>query len=311
MLDEAQRQALAREILNEALEQWIEDGVRHGVQNEVTMNPDGQLSIMYEGETEDGYGSILCYYKPLSAIEGIIEECDKWLNDLIIHENGKPQRFSEQQWEDGAREGTLKSLALFASMFLITGAKSYHAEMLKKLYIESLHVAQMALGRHMIELFRNDEGVTRVWIRDTRSPAEKKAASKIANTVIEKFTSLQPNWEELPMHKSFLDEVWAKAKEIYRDVRSHKTWRDTIKQEIKAEYELELPDDLVTRLAGNWADLSEKAQEKLSTQRDRISQPSDIAIEHAARLCGADHYQFTISYLYQKIREQKQQQEKQ
>lgn len=108
------------------------------------------------------------------------------------------------------------------------------------------------------------------------------------------------DFTELAEHYNRLLPVWKDAKSIYKQNIGRKAWRDLI----RAEYEdTEFPDDLLSRLTGNLKDLPEEIRAKLRakggiTKKDGASTPSSIALEHAARLCGAEPYQYSVRHLY-------------
>jgi hypothetical protein len=85
---------------------------------------------------------------------------------------------------------------------------------------------------------------------------------------------------------------WKGAKEIYKQNKD-RNWRGMISVEHP-----NLPDDLSTRVSGDPADLSDETKEALS-KKGGTPAASDIALEHAARLCGAPPYRYTIGYLWQ------------
>jgi len=95
---------------------------------------------------------------------------------------------------------------------------------------------------------------------------------------------------ELLNHYSTVLPLWQDAKEIYKDNRK-RNWQQIVKT-----VHPYLPVDLVARLSGNPSDLSDEVKENLA-EKGGTSEPSDIAIEHAARLCGAPDYSYALSTL--------------
>lgn len=82
-------------------------------------------------------------------------------------------------------------------------------------------------------------------------------------------------------------------KKIYSQNSESETWRDMV----RAKYQEEFDDDLLTRITGKLENLPDEIQAKL-TETDGDHTPSSIALEHAARLCGAQPYQFGTRHLY-------------
>ena len=90
--------------------------------------------------------------------------------------------------------------------------------------------------------------------------------------------------------------LWQEAKRLYRQAQKtkEKTRREKWRESIKIIY-TDLPDDLIERLA-KVPTLSEEINIKLQ-QKGGSSASADIAAEHAARLCGAPAYHYSIRYL--------------
>lgn len=95
---------------------------------------------------------------------------------------------------------------------------------------------------------------------------------------------------ELLNHYTTVLPLWQDAKDIYKDNRN-RNW-----QKIINTVHPYLPDDLIARLSGNPADISDEIKAKLA-EKGGSSEPSDIAVEHAARLCGAPDYGYALSTL--------------
>jgi hypothetical protein len=107
---------------------------------------------------------------------------------------------------------------------------------------------------------------------------------------------------------------------IWDDIRQiaiqHKSaWREMVAAKYKSKeiafawtFELlfvdEIADDLFSRISGNFENLSD-AEEKIIEKHDSADNASHIAIEHAARLCGAWRYQFPARTLFRKLKEQR------
>lgn len=93
------------------------------------------------------------------------------------------------------------------------------------------------------------------------------------------------------------------AKETYAD-NEKRNWKRIVKDEIFDQYEIHMPEDLILLLSGRLLDLPEDVQIKVS-DKGHSSQPSEIAAEWAARLCGADDYAFAVSTLESTLRDQR------
>jgi hypothetical protein len=103
-----------------------------------------------------------------------------------------------------------------------------------------------------------------------------------------------PYFEQLGEHYDKVLPVWKDAKLIYKQNSNRPTWQNLI----RAAYpDMEFDDDLIARLSGRLNDLPSEVQAKLS-EKGGDSKPSSIALEHAARLCGAHPYQYSLRHLY-------------
>ncbi len=99
---------------------------------------------------------------------------------------------------------------------------------------------------------------------------------------------------------------WQEAKRIYRRNRNSTSWRKCIKDDYP-----DSPDDLIEWLALSenksnleaeaFQNLPDDARSRLSYRIEnegyRLSMPSDIALEHAVRLCGCRPYIYSLSRL--------------
>jgi hypothetical protein len=134
-----------------------------------------------------------------------------------------------------------------------------------------------------------------------------KALSKSMATERRRFLTSQinrfkhkPQLEKLPELYPMLHKVWQSAKKIYEDNGESETWRGMV----CAKYpELTFDDDLLTRVTGKLETLSEDIQAKLA-EKDGDHTPHTIALEHAARMCGASPYQYGVRY-YNKLKSKK------
>jgi hypothetical protein len=87
------------------------------------------------------------------------------------------------------------------------------------------------------------------------------------------------------------------AKRIYKNNRNDKRWREFILKEYP-----DLPADLLERLSKS-PNLSDEIWAKLS-EKGGASAASDLALEYAARLCGAPLYHYTLRHLKDTLAEQ-------
>jgi hypothetical protein len=88
--------------------------------------------------------------------------------------------------------------------------------------------------------------------------------------------------------------VWQSAKKIYEGNSESERWRAMV----KAKYpELSFDDELLTRVSGRLEDLPDGIKASLAeTGGDHT--PNTIALEHAARMCGATPYQYSVRHYH-------------
>jgi hypothetical protein len=89
------------------------------------------------------------------------------------------------------------------------------------------------------------------------------------------------------------------AKDIYKS-NPNRNWKRIVKAEIHEKFSAIMPHDLICRLSGNPVDLSDEIKAKLAEQGGS-SEPSDIAAEWSARMCGADRYTYKLSSLEREL----------
>lgn len=96
--------------------------------------------------------------------------------------------------------------------------------------------------------------------------------------------------DQIAHHYERLHPIWKEiriAPEAYRELLIEKYKKEGIA----------FDDDLLARLLGNVTSLSEGMQTLIAEKGDEAN-PSNIAIEHAARMCGAWPYQFDVRTLF-------------
>lgn len=88
------------------------------------------------------------------------------------------------------------------------------------------------------------------------------------------------------------------ARRVYKASGKLTRWREHVRLEVP-----EMPEDLIRRLSGNPQDLTDHDMIRLEEQGG-TAQPSDIALEWAARLCGVPPYHYKLKTLKAKLTEQ-------
>ena len=134
-----------------------------------------------------------------------------------------------------------------------------------------------SLTQHLADLSKE--------LADTR----KKQLIKTIN----RFTA-KPRLDLLPRGYPEFLAIWQTIRKIYRANDESETWREMV----KAKYpDIPFDDDLLTRITGNLDSLSDDVKAKL-VETDGESTPSSIALEHCARLLGAQPYQHSTRHYH-------------
>jgi hypothetical protein len=125
--------------------------------------------------------------------------------------------------------------------------------------------------------------------------------------------STKPDYDltKLPDYYRDLQKTWQSAKKDAQKAQNDPLLKGNWRKRIKVSYLDDLPDDLI-----EW--LNENEQERQSVFEARtdliylskklkdgyvISKPSQFALEHSARLCGAPPYYYSITRLFEILRE--------
>jgi len=104
----------------------------------------------------------------------------------------------------------------------------------------------------------------------------------------------EPQLDYLPTVYPQMLVIWQDLKKIYTANKETEKWRDMV----KAKYsDIPFDDDLLTRISTKAENLPEDLQAKLA-ETDGDHTPSSIALEHSARLCGCEPYQFGTRHLF-------------
>ena len=113
------------------------------------------------------------------------------------------------------------------------------------------------------------------------------------------YDALHPLWRDI-------QDIAARHKGAWRDMVAAKYKDKSIAFDCTFEslFVDDVADDLFKRISGEVDSLTE-AEEKIIEEHDGDDNPSSIAIEHAARLCGAWRYQFKARTLFRRLAEQR------
>lgn len=95
--------------------------------------------------------------------------------------------------------------------------------------------------------------------------------------------------------------LWSQAKQLYKQRDKFPEWQ---KLAVAAFEEIRPPNDLMKRVSGVYTDLPTWLYAKVDKQ-GTDARPSHLALEHAARKCGALPYRYSRSQLHNLLRDAK------
>jgi hypothetical protein len=106
--------------------------------------------------------------------------------------------------------------------------------------------------------------------------------------------------------------IWVSAKKDAHEAQDRPLLTGNWRRRVKNSYDVQLPDDLIEWLNKSSVDRQSNllAYNQLPLLQERLregyelSKPSDIALEHAARLCAVSPYEYAISSLWKIYRRQ-------
>ncbi len=261
MFDEKYKDALVQEILDEAILEWIDVGKENDVENIVLESPDGEPCLVYEGESIHGYGELLCYYRPRTAVKKILEECERRFGNLTIDVFIKDKghnisvRHGDLDWERGVREKKIKDMAWVATVMLFTNLQLNFAYALEANFDESLLMAEAAISSSSAEILAG-EGATRCVVNpqeDIRKLAEKAANKRRGH--LSNILRAMP-YSRVPTWKAGRPEGSAPSKsldEVRRENEQHKAQileaMHRLYEEKRATTNLLIAEDSITRSA--------------------------------------------------------------
>ena len=244
-------------------------------------------SVTWHFTIEAGFGGTLtCGFRPYTPLKVFAGYFDKMLGtspsnplfELRVINYAGENRLPYEEAEARARElhaAAVKAYTQHAWKLFREQVRPKIESALQELFIE---VANQTRADMVDEIIVSPNGFTISYIDYERSDLIK-GAIRFAERATKKRMKVKRGGKKPDYDLSRLSEnykavypIWKEAKKIYKQNRNRKNWRAMV----KVEYP-DLPDNLIERLAD-------------SDSYRAI--PSNIALEHAAQLCGAppDHY---------------------
>ena len=288
----------------------------------VSINRNGRIGICLE--ITNPAGSAVIYYDPTPAIEKLLEQLEKVASEEIdamefedeeeFEEVSADVHYSivEMQSDDFIKmllkllynefENTVKSLPEIALKLddCITQANlcSWIDDTIAREYygfpVEDTKNSRNSNSKEAKPSFSINEFINQT-LREL-SKERKKQWTAVVKSSLESLN--RSGLANLAWHFSQVYHVWREARRMYResqksqDSNRRRRWRENI---LVTYPELTPFDDLIERLTDS-PKVAVQIYEKMLA-KGVTPAPSDIALEHAARLCGVKPYQYTIRYL--------------
>lgn len=260
---------------------------------------EGHVILFYE--YAEAHGQIAALFDTLGFADYITEGCAELLDKFLATATAKKTDGSTAKLTGLLREAD--RLKLVHALARIAMRDFIHLLQPKLSHALQEHELEMGvLTRGLIEKFFSE------FLTEVHSPdnARRDAARLVSMIKDDRRAWLaasldhisgKPNFDRLKEHYDRLLPKWQRAKTVYESVGDLPNWREIISQTLEEEK----PDiHLIARVSGRLNDLPDEIKAAVSEKGGDAS-PSSIAIEHAARLCGAKPYALHTRTLFRKM----------
>ena len=224
-------------------------------------------------------GGVTIHYKPQLAVEQIIRKLDK-----AFEEDWKNTEWDSDEEFRAIYHSTVEEPSAYAAEVLLTQFY-YEFEDAVKLLPESALIQTECVGKEWHKQLSNPEDVQETESSENAvdkylRSVNKGRRNRMMKLIKEAREEARYDMSKFAVHYHQMLPVWQEVKKFYNKNKKLKTWQATIKT---AFPEPTLPDDLIERLA---------------SPDSYASSPSEIALEHAARLCGVPPNKYKSRSLY-------------
>jgi hypothetical protein len=268
-------------------------------------NEEGKVVLTFSQEGEDG--EIEIRFTPgqrvLTHAEAVGRGLTKHILDSLMHGEVTGESTMRQRVGEDATRMEAEWPDTIATWFMVFFAHCFHNNLALAMraapreaeLITNAKAAEIQT-RAVIDTFDNLTDIRVSGLEESLHMLVELAA-KEKQQLLEQYlraTSPAPQLERIGEHYKRLHPIWRDIKKFYSERGQSPAWRDMVKLEYGDE---QFDDDLLTRITGNLESLSEPTL-NLMEEKGGDCTPSTIAIEHAARLCGAWRYQFHVRKLF-------------
>ncbi|MBC8028884.1 MAG: hypothetical protein H7Z16_02130 [Pyrinomonadaceae bacterium] len=181
MLTDAEVDVLAKELLNETIDQVLSWNADYFY--EVYETHEGESVPVYGATSAEGYGSFLCEFMPLATVKKIIRESERIFDEcpvIGINESGEVGRKPVSELLGKNRESTVRWMSLLATLNLIAFFRQGLSDMIVESVEDCKIIANAALAAAMSEAFAkaNPEIPVKADARQDIEDAAKRVADK-------------------------------------------------------------------------------------------------------------------------------------
>jgi hypothetical protein len=272
-----------------------------------------QTILLYK----DGMGDFEIRFKPSIALDAVALNAGKHFAEMALKTKVGSLTLGEAASGEKFKEEWPKLMSAWFRVFYAHLLGNNAAIALRSTMRETDLIMgafmQLMLMRPLV-LMKGLKSIKVTGIREQLECLVKESDEEKREMLEGYLSALQPmNLERLQGFYDALYPVWCDIQNIA--AQHEDAWRDMVTAKYKgkviasdAQFENLFVDgvvsDLFSRITGNFDDLTE-AEEKIIEAHDSTDTPSAIAIEHAARLCGAWRYQFSTRTLFRKLGKQR------
>jgi hypothetical protein len=174
---------LASEVLSEALNQWLDDALKHNQGSDFYIDEHAAIWLEYEGASKHELGAFRLDYKPEDAVERIVRECRDLVNNFefdcyLKREKRKIKVSLKDRLSDDTRERWSKDLSRLATMMLFTALKTHVGEAMQHALEDGMIFAEAQLGNLLAKTFREGSSIVEADMRSDIEEAAQKAAQE-------------------------------------------------------------------------------------------------------------------------------------
>jgi hypothetical protein len=273
--------------------------------------------LTYKQETP--LGTLEVRFKPSEGFNKIALDVGKDLTDNMLCSRMQGQdgsmSFGDPENAPQKKEERSEAIAIWFKMFFAHILSNNLTLVLRHTFDDAAHITAATCLSLQVRCLGALKG-----IKSVKTSGVNEQMKAIAEHVTKDKKDLLNSYRDAVAPTQFKDVsiYYEKLLPVWRDIQQiAKThvcaWREMVEAKYQNKiivfedsfndlFVEDLTDDLLKRITGNTRELSDDELLIIETH-DGDDTPSSVALEHAARLCGAWRYQYSARYLFQKVTE--------